>query len=276
MNNPWKQYSNLNPQRENGNRQIASDVFKSLMSANLSGAEFRIVMTIIDKTWGFNKESDCISCTQFSELTGLAERTIKESIKTLKSKRVIFYAPSSIRGRCGSPFNEFLFNKHYDTWKTQGCKNVHGCIKPSNKGEQKRKTRVSNPAHTKETITKENTKERECDFLLPENIKKETWEAYLEMRKTIKKPATLHAQNLIIKKLLKMEDDPNLILEQSIENSYQGVFPLKTGGTSGTNTNRGNRNQKVYSEQDRIADEINAEYYRRKAAEASDNPTGNT
>lgn len=52
---------------------------------------------------------------------------------------------------------------------------------------------------------------------------------------------------------------------------------INTGANNaGTNTNRGNGNQKIYSEQDRLADEINAEYYRRKAAEASDNPTGNT
>lgn len=48
------------------------------------------------------------------------------------------------------------------------------------------------------------------------------------------------------------------------------------GLNAGTNSNRGNGNQKVLSEQDRLADEINAEYYRRKAAEAADNPTGNT
>lgn len=75
------------------------------------------------------------------------------------------------------------------------------------------------------------------DFILPEKIKKETWDAYLEMRKVIKKPATEHAKKLIIKKLLSMTDDPNLVLEQSIQNSYQGVFPLKTGGNNG-NQNR--------------------------------------
>lgn len=52
---------------------------------------------------------------------------------------------------------------------------------------------------------------------------------------------------------------------------------INTGANNaGTNTNRGNGNQKLYSEQDRLADEINAEYYRRKAIETADNPTGNT
>ncbi len=171
MNNPWKQYSKLNPQREEGNRQIATDVFHSLMSVNLSGAEFRIVMTIIDKTWGFNKETDCISVSQFIQATGIAERTIKDCLKNLKKKRIIFYESSNIRGRCGSPLNEFLFNKHYDTWKPQGCGNLHACKKTSNKGAEKRILRVSKTAHTKEIITKESITKEKPKKLAVEKIK---------------------------------------------------------------------------------------------------------
>lgn len=65
---------------------------------------------------------------------------------------------------------------------------------------------------------------------LPEKVKQETWNAYLEMRRSIRKPANLYAQRLIIKKLLKMGGDMNAILEQSIMNSWQGVFELKEGG----------------------------------------------
>ncbi|MDY0232185.1 MAG: hypothetical protein RBR88_06850, partial [Candidatus Saccharicenans sp.] len=56
------------------------------------------------------------------------------------------------------------------------------------------------------------------------------WHDYLEMRKKIRRPATNRAQELVIKKLdqLRAEgQDPNRVLEQSIENSWQGVFPVK-------------------------------------------------
>lgn len=189
MNNPWKQYSKLNPQREDGNRQIATDVFHSLMSVNLSGAEFRIVLTIIDKTWGFNKETDCISVSQFMELTGIAERTIKDCLKNLKEKRIIFYESSNIRGRCGSPLNEFLFNKHYDTWKPQGCGNLHACKKTSNKGAKKRILRVSKTAYTKEIITKERITKEKCEensieYMLAEKL----FSLIKERRNTYKQP----------------------------------------------------------------------------------------
>jgi phage replication O-like protein O len=155
MKNPWRQYSKINPQREDGNRQIANDVFCALMSTNFSGAELRIVMAIINKTWGFGKESDCISTAQFMEMTGLADRTVKKTIKTLKDKRIIYYEPSHIRVHHGSPLNEFIFNKHYDVWNEQGCINVHACIKMSSKGAQIGKLRVHDHSPTKETITKE-------------------------------------------------------------------------------------------------------------------------
>lgn len=173
MKNHWKQYSKINPQREDGNRQIANDVFSALMSADLSGSEFRIIMAVISKTWGFGKDSDCISSDQFMQMTGLAERTVKKSIKSLKDKRVLVYAPSGIRVHHGSPLNEFLFNKHYDTWKTQGCTNVHGCTKVSSKGAQTGKIRVHDCSPTKENILKENIQKKEYspDFL-------KFWSAY--------------------------------------------------------------------------------------------------
>lgn len=53
---------------------------------------------------------------------------------------------------------------------------------------------------------------------------------YLQMRKTIKKPATENAINLAISKLEKLansDEEKIKILEQSILNSWQGLFELK-------------------------------------------------
>ncbi len=54
---------------------------------------------------------------------------------------------------------------------------------------------------------------------------------FLEMRKKIKKPTTSKAVKLILNKLQEIAPDDNdtkiKILEQSIINSWQGVFPLK-------------------------------------------------
>lgn len=72
---------------------------------------------------------------------------------------------------------------------------------------------------------------------LPEWLKRETWDAFLEMRKTIKAKPTPRAVALILKELSDLKaagDDPNKVLEQSIMNNWKGVFALK-GGNHGTN-----------------------------------------
>lgn len=64
---------------------------------------------------------------------------------------------------------------------------------------------------------------------------------FLEMRKMIKKPMTERAMTKLIKELQKLSDNADVwieILEQSILNNWQGVFPLKDnkGGVNGGST----------------------------------------
>lgn len=66
---------------------------------------------------------------------------------------------------------------------------------------------------------------------LDQDIVKEAFKDFRTMRTKIKKPMTQRAEELIIKELLQLSNgDPTLaekILNQSIMNSWQGVFPLK-------------------------------------------------
>ena len=70
--------------------------------------------------------------------------------------------------------------------------------------------------------------------LLPDWIPLETWVAFLEMRKKIKKPPTEHAINLLIAKLDKFRQqgqDIQAVLEKSITSSWQDVFEIKENKT---------------------------------------------
>lgn len=79
---------------------------------------------------------------------------------------------------------------------------------------------------------KEKDKEKESDeqFILPNHLV-EIWPDFLAMRKKIKKPITIRGEKLIVKELESLAPgDLHLqlqIIEQSIANSWQGVFPLK-------------------------------------------------
>jgi hypothetical protein len=70
---------------------------------------------------------------------------------------------------------------------------------------------------------------------LPEWLPTDQWEAYLDMRQRIRKPATAYAQTMAIAKLRELREQgehPAAVLGQSIMNSWQGIFPLKNGAKS--------------------------------------------
>lgn len=70
----------------------------------------------------------------------------------------------------------------------------------------------------------------EVAFVLPDWIPLETWNAFLDMRKRIKKPATDFAKKLIIGKLEKFKtngQDVVAVLEKSITSGWQDVFEIK-------------------------------------------------
>jgi len=74
---------------------------------------------------------------------------------------------------------------------------------------------------------------------LPAWVPSEAWEAFLEMRKKAKARNTPYALTLLINKLDALRrsgNDPQAVLEQSIENSWKGVFPLRRQTSFVTNT----------------------------------------
>lgn len=89
----------------------------------------------------------------------------------------------------------------------------------------------------KTKIEKENNKkknETEFDKLINQNFSdkelKDTVYEFIKMRKAIKKPLTIRGLELMIKKLYKLTtnvDEQIEILNNSIMNNWQGIFPLK-------------------------------------------------
>lgn len=68
---------------------------------------------------------------------------------------------------------------------------------------------------------------------LPEWLPLDAWNAFLAMRKQIKKPATDYAQKLLIKKLTAFyaaDLDPLTIINQSIASCWQDLYAPKEAG----------------------------------------------
>ena len=104
------------------------------------------------------------------------------------------------------------------------------------KGKGKGTATITPPFSVSDSVSVSNHKQKEAKkmvFLLPDWIKKDTWEAYREMRQRKRAPLTDRASALIIKELEKLKDQgnpPEDVLNQSIMKSWTGVFPISRGG----------------------------------------------
>ena len=113
----------------------------------------------------------------------------------------------------------------------------------TNKSEELQRFEGSNQQQSNNNVTtlqrnKENNNKKEKETNLNEIIKtytdnkdlKETIQDFIKMRKAIKKPVTDRALKTILNKLDKFTDTDKgkiLILEKSIENSWQTVYEIK-------------------------------------------------
>lgn len=73
-------------------------------------------------------------------------------------------------------------------------------------------------------------------YILPEWVDAKTWQDFKDMRYKIRKPMTQRAIELTIQALERLRtqgNDPMLVLEQSIQKSWQGVFELKPDFSKG-------------------------------------------
>lgn len=70
----------------------------------------------------------------------------------------------------------------------------------------------------------------------PEWLPIDQWSGFLAMRVSIKAKTTEYARKLLLSKLGKLRasgEEPEKVLEQSIENSWKGLFPIHQNGQNG-------------------------------------------
>jgi hypothetical protein len=86
----------------------------------------------------------------------------------------------------------------------------------------------------KERVVKKDKEE----FVLPDWIPEETWQAYMGVRNRKKASKTTYALNLIIKELVKIKTkhghDPIDVLNKSIQSGWPDVYPLKENNHKNT------------------------------------------
>ena len=88
-----------------------------------------------------------------------------------------------------------------------------------------------------EPITKNQEPKKQPTVDLPVWLPKEKWEAFVQMRKQLKKPMTDYAIKLMTDKLVRLRDAGHNVadlLDKSITNGWMDVYEPKGGGVQGT------------------------------------------
>jgi hypothetical protein len=102
-------------------------------------------------------------------------------------------------------------------------------------GEDFRKS-MANQEQEQEQEQKQEKKKEAPPFVLPSWVNSEIWEAFIEMRRKLKKPPTEYAIEQLIKKLAKLRDageDISVVLNKSIVSGWPDVYPTNGRGNNG-------------------------------------------
>jgi phage replication O-like protein O len=100
-------------QTENGFVQIHPAILDLLAEADLNASEFKCVLFLLRKTYGWGKKEDTLSYGQIAEATSLSRRGVINSMQSLIDKRVVFARDTKI-GRNGC--RTYGFNKYFEQW----------------------------------------------------------------------------------------------------------------------------------------------------------------
>lgn len=151
-----------NPQTENGFTSISNELLEILYKTNLAGSGHALILAIMRKTYGFHKKEDKISISQLEEMLGLSRRAVIYNIQDLEAKNIIIVKRQK-NGERSSEVNIIRLNKDYDTWVVQnsapGVEKNRASAKLRKKVVQNSVKDLPSFAPTKETLTKESTKE---------------------------------------------------------------------------------------------------------------------
>ena len=169
------------------------------------------------------------------EKTTLTAYKQRKCLENLKNKGIIDIQIRGIPAKRYIKINEEkvieIFNNKLLKNLTTGCKKISQLEVKKLNGNNN----IINNNINKNIKKEKNKKRKTFEEVLAENYCLEELESSIrdgiDMRKTIKKPMTSKALELLIKnleKLTNLEEEKIAILNQSIERGWQTVYPLKT------------------------------------------------
>lgn len=133
------------PQKEKGHTETSNELLEALCLFDFNGSDYKILLFTIRKTYGYHKKTDPISIGQYQKGTGLARRTVIDTLNRLVSYNALVKERNSYVSRYG-------IQKDYDKWLVSKTALVRIDAKTSAKPTSKL---VIYTAPTKETKEKQ-------------------------------------------------------------------------------------------------------------------------
>lgn len=235
-------------QKENGYTGIANPIIEALATQVISPDEWRVLMVIFRKTYGWGKKEDSISLSQFVEMTKITKPHICRAIQKLIQRNIITRSVAysgNLLPKQAMPIaqsgNEkgliYGIQKDFEKWKPLPKRAM--LPKQATIVAQIGNASLPKQGTTKETTTKETITKEKPPY--PPWLSIDVWKGYIESRKKLKSPMTNYAEKLALEKLSKFMQqgmDPNEVIKQSIENGWKGLFQIKASGVISEKTRR--------------------------------------
>ncbi|MET4863869.1 replication protein [Morganella psychrotolerans] len=93
---------------DDGYTKLANELLESLSCCNLTARQFRVMLALIRKTYGFGKKNDRIADSQLADISGLSRQNVNKAKKELISMNYIV-----------KDGNRIGVNKEVSAWKSQ-------------------------------------------------------------------------------------------------------------------------------------------------------------
>jgi len=98
------------PQKENGYTPIANEILDALSRTKLTGQEFRVLMHIFRKTYGYSRKEYTASLSEIGQAIGMNRIVVKKMVDKLLPRKVIAVTAE------GNSALTYRINKNYEEW----------------------------------------------------------------------------------------------------------------------------------------------------------------
>lgn len=205
---------------------MSSEALAWAFKVNVKPSAVKFTLIALCECANYKTGSIHPSIAHIEEITGQNRKTIIANIAKLEDLGLI----EDTGERAGKTKQVKVYRACIGTVpKTEQSQKRNSPVFPP-KESQKRDTEPSREPSEDKAKALPSRRAKPDPFVLPDWIPADPWDAFVSMRKGIRKPMTDHAKELAVGKLRELSDDghpPGAVLNQSTFSSWQGLFPIK-------------------------------------------------